>query len=86
MTMQPGGALLNERVLLTIHGEHISKAAAELPEAATATDAPHRVVIRLPSPDGRRVLLTFRRFRHKRGTRTHWFWTAEQAEVLPLKR
>ena len=73
-------------ILSTVHGEHIARASAELPDAATATDAPHQVVITLPSPDGRRILLTFRRFRYKRDKTTRWFWTADEAEVLPLRR
>ena len=72
-------------ILATIPGEHIARASAQLPDAGTATDAPHQIIVTLPAPDGRRVLLTFKRFRHKRGKTTRWFWTAEHAEVLALK-
>ena len=71
-----------DNVLATIHREHIAKAAAALPAAASATDAPHRMAITLPRPDGRRILLTFRRFRHKPGETTRWFWSVVSAEVI----
>ena len=71
---------MTDSILAGIHREHIALAAAALPAAASATDAPHRMTITLPRPDGRRILLTFRRF--KSGKTTRWFWSVVSAEVI----
>jgi hypothetical protein len=69
-------------VLASVPGEHIARAAAELPDAASAANDLHYVEIKLPPPDGRRILLTFRRFKRKHRKSTKWFWSAQEAEVI----
>ena len=71
-----------DNVLASIPGEHIARAAMSLPEARDAPDEPQYVELHL---DGRRLLLTFKRFKHKRGKTTRWFWTAERAEIIKTK-
>ena len=70
---------MTDNVLATIPGEHIARATASLPDAATAPDEPHQVVIAL---NGRRIVLTFNRFKHKRGKTTRWFSTADSATLI----
>ena len=72
----------DNNVLSSIPGEHIARAALRLPDAETAPDESHQMVIALPQPDSRRILLTFRRFKHKRARTTRWFWTAESAVII----
>ena len=63
---------MTDNVLASIPGEHIARAAMSLPEARDAPDVLHYVELQL---DGRHLLLTFKRFKQKRGKTTRWFWT-----------
>ena len=69
-------------MLESIPGEIIAEAAAMLPDAKSAPDEPHNVVMPY---NGRRILITFRRFEYTRGKTTLWFWTATGAAPLDRK-
>jgi hypothetical protein len=72
----------DSNILSSIPGEHVARGTLSLPAAQSAPDAPPQVVIALPPPDGRRVRITYRRFKHKRARTTLWFWTAVRAEIV----
>src|SRR5262249_45282040 len=78
--------LVTDNVLATIPGEYIARAAISLPEARDASAEPQQVAISIPPIEGRvgnrRVRITFKQFKHKRGKATRYFWTAEHAEVV----
>jgi hypothetical protein len=66
-----------EDILPLTPGDCVRKAARTLPDAATAGDEEQVVTIDVA---GRfRATITFRRFHHKRGKMSRWFWTAERA-------
>jgi hypothetical protein len=64
-------------MLDSIPGVYITKAALTLPEAASAPDEPHYVVIRRR---GRRIRITFNRLQYRQPgyntARWYWSWTA----------
>jgi hypothetical protein len=66
-------------MLASIPGEDIAKAALTLPDAESAPDEPHHAEIQR---GGRRIRITFNRFKHKRGKTTRWFWTADSATLI----
>jgi hypothetical protein len=63
--------------LASIPGEWIGMAAQSLPEAATTSDMFREASVQLP--DGRLVVITFRRLSHRHGHSRHWFWSAIRA-------
>jgi hypothetical protein len=65
--------------LASMRGLDIARAALTLPDPAIAPDEPHYVEIRR---GGRKIRITFRRFKYKRRKTTRWHWTAESAEVI----
>jgi hypothetical protein len=65
--------------LASMRGVDITRAALTLPDPASAPDEPHYVEIRR---GGRKIRITFRRFKHKHRKTTRWCWTAESAEVI----
>jgi len=70
------------RMLASIHGEDITRAALTLPDAAGAPNEPHYVEIRR---GGRRILITFNRIEYKAAgnkTKAHWSWTASSAALV----
>jgi hypothetical protein len=64
-------------MLASIPGEWIGVAAQSLPEAATCSDTFREASVQLP--DGRLVVITFRRLSHRHGHSRHWFWSAIRA-------
>jgi hypothetical protein len=62
-----------------MRGLDITRAALTLPDPASAPDEPHYVKIRR---GGRKIRITFLRFKQKRRKTTHWLWTAASAEVI----
>ena len=71
------GTMSDMDMLARIPGELIGMAAQSLPEAATSTDMFREASVQLP--DGRRVVITFRRLSHKHGHSRYWFWSAIRA-------
>jgi hypothetical protein len=67
-------------MLESIPGEIIAKAAAMLPDAASASDEPQYVEVR---HGGHWIRIAFRRFMYTRGKMTRWVWTAASAEKPP---
>jgi len=67
-------------ILASITGEYIARAVLKLPDAADAPDEPHYADVWYA---GRHFRLTFRRFRYTRRKTTRWFWTCEEATLLP---
>ena len=65
-------------MLDTIPGLYITRAALTLPEAASASDEPHYVVIRRR---GRRIRIAFNRLEYRRGKTAHWSWSASSAAL-----
>ena len=76
------------RMLASIHGEDITRAALTLPDAAGAPNEPHYVEIRLRGRRGlrgSRILITFNRIEYKAAgnkTKAHWSWTASSAALM----
>jgi hypothetical protein len=71
------GTMNGMDMLACIPGECIGMAAQSLPEAATCTDTFREASVQLP--DGRLVVITFRRLSHRHGHSRHWFWSAIRA-------
>jgi hypothetical protein len=69
-----------ENVLHFIRGDYISAAGQTLPDAETDTEAFREVEIDVP--DWFRARIRFKRYQHKRGKMSRWFWTAESAETV----
>lgn len=55
---------MNDDMVAEIPGEFLARASAALPDAASASKEPHYAEVRLE--DGRRVVITFKRFFYKR--------------------
>jgi hypothetical protein len=73
--------LKDKNILALVPGEYIAVAARSLPDAATSADETQQTTIVVPRVG--KVLVTFKRFVHKRGKTTRWFWTAENAVEVP---
>src|SRR5262249_8774201 len=70
-------------ILPSIPGDFIARAASALPDASTtAAPGEERRQLEIQLDDGRRVRITFQRFKHKRGKTTPWFWTADHTQLL----
>ena len=64
-------------ILSRIRGEHISEASKTLPDCETAQ---HQFLeAEFDVPDFGKVLVLFKRFHHKHGKSTNWFWSAQAA-------
>ena len=70
-------SMTDPELLARIPGEYVGLAAESLPHAATSGDTFRNVAVQLP--DGRRVVITFRRLSHQHGRARHWFWSAIRA-------
>ena len=65
-------------MLESIPGEIIAKAAAMLPDAASAPDEPQYVEVRHA---GHWIRITFRKFVYTHGKAARWYWTATGAQT-----
>ena len=70
-------------ILPSIPGDFIARAAQALPDASPpAAPGEEQRQLEIQLDDGRRVRITFSRFKHKHHGTTRWFWTAEHAELI----
>ena len=71
---------MTDHLLARIPGNYIAKALQTLPPAANADDGAVMDCF-VNVPELGRVRITAKRFKHKRGRSTHYFWTAESAAL-----
>jgi hypothetical protein len=67
-------------ILSRVPGEHIAAALQTLPDCETTKQNLIETVYEVPLIG--RVRFTCKRFRHKHGKSTTWFWTAQQAVLV----
>ena len=68
-------------ILSRILSEDISAALKTLPDCETAKENVCETVFDVPSIG--KMRFTCKRFRHKHGKSTTWFWTAHEAVLVP---
>jgi hypothetical protein len=74
---------VSEHLLARIPGGYIAKALQTLPPAAKAENSAIMDCF-VNVPELGRVRITARRLEHTRGRSTHYFWTADSANLAPV--
>ena len=64
-------------ILHRLRAENVSAASATLPSCATASET--FVTATAEVPNLGRVIFLFKRFHHKHGKSSHWFWAVQNA-------
>lgn len=67
-------------LLVKIPGQYIAAGSRDLPDAETSTDETQQAVVDVPGIG--KVRFTYKRFTHKKGKTTRFFWTVESAELV----